>query len=146
MEKLFATIFEDADLLVINKPAGLVCHPTKNGELSSLIGRARLHLVGRASPRAGLGDGGLSGASPHLANRLDRETSGVVIVAKNPAVAGELGKILEGRAIEKEYLAIVHGHLRDEHGVIDAPLGKDEQSRVAIKDCVRPDGAVRWLS
>jgi 23S rRNA pseudouridine1911/1915/1917 synthase len=79
-------------------------------------------------------------ATPHLVNRLDRETSGVVIIAKNSIVAGELGKILEGRAIEKQYVAIVHGDVREDHGVIDAPLGKDEQSRVAIKDCVREDG------
>src|SRR5882757_767205 len=113
MEKLFDIIHEDGELLVINKPAGLVCHPTKNGELSSLIGRARLHLVGRESSRAGLGVDGSSVASPHLVNRLDRETSGVVIVAKNSLVAGELGKILESRTIEKEYLAIVHGHVRE---------------------------------
>ncbi|MDD5141163.1 MAG: RluA family pseudouridine synthase [Verrucomicrobiales bacterium] len=141
MGRLFDIIHEDDELLVINKPAGLVCHPTKSGEMSSLIGRVRLHLVGRASARAGLGDDGSSVASPHLVNRLDRETSGVVIVAKNSAVAGELGKILEGRAIEKEYLAIVHGHVREDHGIIDAPLGKDEYSVVAVKDCVRPDGA-----
>jgi 23S rRNA pseudouridine1911/1915/1917 synthase len=127
MEKLFEIIFEDDDLLVINKPAGLVCHPTKNGEMSSLIGRTRLHL-GNA-------------AQPHLINRLDRESSGVVIVAKNSEIAGELGKILENRAVEKEYLAIAHGHVAAEHGIIDLPLGKDEHSRVAIKDCVRPDGA-----
>jgi 23S rRNA pseudouridine1911/1915/1917 synthase len=126
VEKLFEIIFEDDDLLVINKPAGLVCHPTKNGEMSSLIGRARLHL---------------GNAQPHLVNRLDRETSGVVIIAKNSEVAGELGKILESRAIEKEYLAIVHGHVAAEQGTIDEPLGKNEASRVAIKDCVRPDGA-----
>ncbi len=127
MEKLFETIFEDADLLVVNKPAGLVCHPTKNGEISSLIGRARLHLG--------------NSAQPHLVNRLDRETSGVVLIAKNSETAGELGKILESRAIEKEYLAIVHGHVREESGLIDAPLGKDENSIVAVKDCVHPDGA-----
>src|SRR5471032_1007794 len=98
MEKLFDIIHEDDELLVVNKPAGLVCHPTKNGERSSLIGRARLHL-GNSAP-------------PHLVNRLDRETSGVVIVAKKSEVAGELGKILESRAVEKEYLAIVHGHVR----------------------------------
>ena len=138
MEKLFEIIYEDADLLVINKPAGLVCHPTKNGEMSSLIGRARLHLVGRASSRAETD--GSSVASPHLINRLDRETSGVVLIAKNSAVAGELGKILESRAVEKEYLAIVHGHLAVEQGTIDAPLGKDEKSIVAVKGCVRPDG------
>ena len=127
MEKLFDIIHEDADLLVINKPAGLVCHPTKGDAWSSLISRVRLHLDGEASP--------------HLVNRLDRETSGVVIVAKNPTVAGELGKIWESRAVEKEYLAIVHGHVAAEQGTIDAPLGKDENSRVAIKDCVRVDGA-----
>jgi 23S rRNA pseudouridine1911/1915/1917 synthase len=74
-------------------------------------------------------------------NRLDRETSGVVIVAKNSVTAGDLGKALEARAVEKEYLAIVHGHVREEHGLIDAPLGKDEKSIVAVKDRVRPDGA-----
>ena len=131
MEKLFDILHEDDALLVVNKPAGLVCHPTKNGEMSSLIGRVRLHLAGRASPEV----------SPHLVNRLDRETSGVVLVAKTPAVASELGTILEGRAIEKEYLALVHGHVRGDHGVIDAPLGKDEASIVAIKDAVRPDGS-----
>jgi 23S rRNA pseudouridine1911/1915/1917 synthase len=127
MEKLFDIIFEDDDLLVVNKPAGLVCHPTKNGEMFSLIGRARLYLGNAASPR--------------LVNRLDRETSGVVVIAKNSVVAGELGKILESRAMEKEYLAIVHGHVASERGIIDAPLGRDEASLVAVKDCVRLDGA-----
>jgi 23S rRNA pseudouridine1911/1915/1917 synthase len=141
MEKLFAIIHEDDELLVINKPAGLVCHPTKNGELSSLIGRVRLHLKVSPPQPSTLNSQPSTIAQPHLVNRLDRETGGVVIVAKNSAVAGELGKIMEGRAIEKEYLALVHGHVREEHGVIDAPLGKDESSIVAVKDCVRPDGA-----
>jgi 23S rRNA pseudouridine1911/1915/1917 synthase len=91
-----------------------------------LIGRVRLYL----------GDG----ARPHLVNRLDRETSGVMIVAKQDAAARELRRLWESRAVEKEYLAIVHGHVRDGQGTVDAPLGKDERSRVAIKDCVRPDG------
>jgi len=149
MEKLFDIIFEDGELLVINKPAGLVCHPTKNGELSSLIGRARLHLNNCRSrcesAHSSIFEKVQSeltfAAAPHLVNRLDRETSGVVIIAKNPAVAGELGKILESRAVQKEYLAIVHGHVRAEHVLIDAPLGRDERSLVAIKDCVRSDGA-----
>lgn len=127
MSDLFDILHEDADLLVINKPAGLVCHPTKGDALSSLISRVRLHL----------GDG----ARPHLVNRLDRETSGVTIVAKRDDVALELRRIWESRAVEKQYLAIVHGRVVAEHGVIDAPLGKDENSRVAIKDCVRADGA-----
>ena len=167
LENLFAILHEDAGLLVINKPAGLVCHPTKGDEFSSLISRARLYLDSSLSAAAG-GKGQLPRprerervaegrvrvkgetpfvagevvpVSPCLVNRLDRETSGIVVVAKNSAIAGELGKIWESRAVQKEYLAIVHGRVRDDHGLIDAPLGKDEQSQVAVKDCVRPDGA-----
>jgi 23S rRNA pseudouridine1911/1915/1917 synthase len=73
-------------------------------------------------------------------NRLDRETSGVVLIAKNSETAGELGKALENRLVQKEYLAIVHRHVSENHGLINAPLGKDEHSIVAVKDCVRPDG------
>lgn len=126
MDKLFDIIHEDADLLVINKPADLVCHPTKGDVYSSLISRVRLYLG--------------ADSKPHLVNRLDRETSGITVAAKNATAAGELGRIWETRVIEKEYLAIVHGHVREEHGLIDAPLGKAEHSTVAIKDCVRPDG------
>jgi 23S rRNA pseudouridine1911/1915/1917 synthase len=125
--RLFQVIHEDSELLVINKPAGLVCHPTKTDEYSSLISRVRLHLG--------------PDAQPHLVNRLDRETSGVTLVAKGLTVARELRRQWEAREVEKNYWAIVHGHPPEKHGVIDAPLGKDERSRVVIKDCVRPDGA-----
>ena len=127
MDKLFDIIYEDRELLVVNKPAGLVCHPTKTDEYSSLISRARLHLG--------------PGSHPQLVNRLDRETSGVTLLAKDAATARELRQIWERREVEKDYLAIVHGHVAEAHGVIDAPLGKDEKSRVVIKDCVRADGA-----
>ena len=154
---LFEIIHEDRDLLVINKPAGLVCHPTKTDEYSSLIGRVRLYLgfpAVRSAPVPGVPGAASSDgkpapnspsapfdSGPRLVNRLDRETSGVVIIAKNRETAGQLGKLLEERAVEKEYLALVHGQVRDEHGIIDAPLGKDERSQIAIRDCVRPDGA-----
>src|ERR1041385_6822007 len=120
MTQFFQILSESADLLVLNKPAGLVCHPTKGDEFSSLISRVRLYLG--------------TDATPHLVNRLDRETSGVILVAKRTEAAGELGRIWETRAVEKEYSAIVHGHVAEEHGVIDAPLGKDQASKVAIKD------------
>src|SRR5205807_375549 len=67
--------------------------------------------------------------------------SGVTVVAKLDETARELRRIWEDRQVEKDYLALVHGHVREATGVIDAPLGKDERSRVAIKDCVREDGA-----
>jgi 23S rRNA pseudouridine1911/1915/1917 synthase len=143
---LFDIVFEDDELLVINKPAGLVCHPTKTDEFSSLISRVRLYLGAEARP--------------HLVNRLDRETSGITVVAKTDEAARELRKLWERPAcamapakvltspagmpafpVEKEYIAIVHGVVSQEHGLIEAAVGKDEQSKVAIKDCVRADGA-----
>ena len=74
---------------------GLVCHPTKTDECSSLISRARLHLG--------------PDSRPHLVNRLDRETSGVTIAAKDLETARELRRIWENRQVEKDYLAIMHG-------------------------------------
>lgn len=127
MERLFDIIHEDAELLVINKPAGLVCHPTKGDEYSSLISRVRLHLG--------------KDAVTHLVNRLDRETSGLVFVAKTDEAAKNLRRIWEKRSVEKIYSAIVHGHVKAETGTIDASLGKDTASKVAIKDCVHDDGS-----
>lgn len=127
MPDLFTILHEDADLLAINKPAGLVCHPTKGDAYSSLISRVRLHL----------GDS----ATAHLVNRLDRETSGVILVAKSPEADAALKKLFAQRRVEKEYLAIAHGHFAADALTCDAPLGKDEQAIIAIKDCVRPDGA-----
>lgn len=126
MEPLLRILHEDDDLLVVDKPANLVCHPTRGDERSSLVGRVRLHLG--------------AGATAHLVSRLDRETSGVVLVAKTAGAARGLGRLVERRRMEKEYLAIVHGHVAADHGTIDAPLGPDEASAVGIKDRVRPDG------
>jgi 23S rRNA pseudouridine1911/1915/1917 synthase len=94
--------------------------------MSSLIGRVRLYL-GHSEGR--------------LVNRLDRETSGIVLVAKRADAASELGKLVASGAVCKRYQAIVHGHVLDDRVTIDAPLGRDESSPVAIKDCVRSDGA-----
>ncbi len=120
-------VYEDEAVLVVNKPPGLVCHPTKAGPTSSLIGRLRLQLG--------------SEGHPQLVNRLDRETSGLVLCAKTADVARELRRIWEQRMVEKTYLAIVHGFVTPDTGVIEAPLGRDASSTVAIKDCVRSDGA-----
>jgi 23S rRNA pseudouridine1911/1915/1917 synthase len=119
-------ILETPTLLAVNKPADLVCHPTKGDAWSSLISRARMHC----------GEGFI----PRLVNRLDRETSGLVLLAKNTDAAGQLGRMWELGRVQKTYLAVVHGHPSEDSGQIDAPLGKDEASVVAIKDCVRPDG------
>lgn len=125
-DPLLRVVAEDDELLVVDKPAGLVCHPGKQGPLSCLVGRIR-HYLGAT-------------ATAHLVNRLDRETGGLVLVAKSAAVARDLGRILAARNIAKEYLALVHGEVAVADGVIDAALGKDDDSRVAIRDRVRTDG------
>lgn len=126
-ESLVDVVHEDEELLVLAKPPGLVCHPTKADALSSLAGRVRLHL----------GDG----SSVHFVNRLDRETSGLVLLAKTSGAARALGKLMESRAIQKEYLAVVHDHVDGDEARVDAPLGRDESSPIAIRGCVRTDGA-----
>src|SRR5215469_11586427 len=107
MERLFDIIHEDAELLVINKPAGLVCHPTKGDEYSSLVSRLRLYVG--------------EGVSAHLANRLDRETSGVILAVKGDKRVGKLKQLFAEREVTKEYLAIVHGHVAAESGFCDGP-------------------------
>ena len=126
MNSLLNIVHEDDELLVLNKPAGLVCHPTKGDEYSSLISRVRLYLG--------------SGTQPQLINRIDRETSGITMVAKNLDSARLLRRLWETRQVQKDYSAIVHGHLAEDHLSIELPLGKDRGSRVAIKDCVCDDG------
>lgn len=126
-------LHEDDDLLVVHKPAGLVCHPSKGDAASSLVGRIRLHLG--------------TGLNPQMVHRLDRETSGVMAFAKNPAAALELRRLWHLGMVTKGYLAIVHGHPSQDQGIVDAPIGPDEESTIAIQDRVRPDGAralTRW--
>lgn len=126
MSDLFDVVHDDEDLLVVDKPAGLVCHPSKDGDLSSLIGRVRLHL-GHSEGR--------------MVNRIDRETSGLVVIAKSAAVAGELGRLFSSNTVRKTYWAIVEGHVEADNLVMTDPLGDDEESPVAIKARVRADGA-----
>lgn len=127
MNGLFEIVHEDADLLIINKPAGLVCHPTKGDEYSSLISRVRLYL-------------GASG-SIHLVNRLDRETSGLVVVAKTDSMAAALRRLWEAGQVEKTYLALVGGTVETAAGVIESPIGPDPESAVVIKGRVCDGGA-----
>ena len=131
MVSLFEILHEDADLLVLRKPAGLVCHPTKGDEYSSLVSRVRIHL----------------GFEPHMIHRLDRETGGVMVFAKTDEAGAELRSLWAAGLVTKEYVALVRGRMPTGEGFIDAPLGREVSSAVAIKDCVRPDGAsarTRW--
>lgn len=89
-------IREDDDLLVLNKPGWLVCHPSKNGPFSSLVGVVREYT-------------GID--KPHLIARLDRETSGLVLFAKRPSVARKFQMAIQARKVEKTYLAILEGEM-----------------------------------
>ena len=113
-------LHEDERLLVVNKPGLIVCHPSKKGPWSSLVGAAREYL-------------GL--ATMHLVFRLDRETSGVVVLAKDSATASKLQKATQRRLIGKRYLAILTGELAGPV-TVDQPLGPDPDSCVTIRSKV----------
>jgi len=119
-------VHEDEDVVVLNKPGDVVCHPSKAGPWSSLVGAVRE---------------GLGLAQVHLVFRLDRETSGVVVIAKTPSVASRLQRAMQERRVGKVYWAILTGELRESQ-TVDQPLGDDLSSPVFIKTAVRADGAV----
>lgn len=120
-------IHEDEQLLVIDKPGWLVCHPSKRGPLSSLIGAARVH-----SNKEIL----------HLVARLDRETSGVVILAKTRECARKYQTAIEHRRVQKTYLAIMHGKLESSIR-IEQPIGKCQSSLVRLKMQVAPSSTTK---
>jgi len=114
------SVFEDEDLLVVDKPGGMVCHSAQRPEYGSLVEWLREHGV----------------PTPRMINRLDRETSGLVVVAKNERAAKTLGKAVQRREIEKQYLAICWGELTEERGVIDQPIAVGQTSVVYTKRVV----------
>ena len=113
-------IFEDDDVLVLNKPGWLVCHPSKNGPWSSLVGAAKEYL-------------GME--SIHLASRLDRETSGCVLLAKHRKAARIWQKGTEDRLVSRSYLAILRGCIKEKVSV-STYLGNDPTSAVFVKQRV----------
>jgi len=118
-------LYEDERLLVVNKPGLIVCHPSKNGPWSSLVGAAREYL-------------GLP--TVHLVFRLDRETSGVVVLAKDSAMAARLQKAMQRRLVGKVYLGILTGEVA-EAVTVDQPLGPDPASCVTIRSTVVAAGS-----
>ena len=113
-------IEENDDVLVLDKPGWLVCHPSKNGPFSSLVGAAKEYL-------------GVE--SIHLASRLDRETSGVVLLAKHKKAASHWQKAIEQKRVKRRYLAILSGELKDSVKISNF-LGNDPESEVFVKQRV----------
>jgi 23S rRNA pseudouridine1911/1915/1917 synthase len=115
----FVIAYEDDALLVVDKPAGVVVHPARGHETGTLA--------------QALGDRAAGGADPYRAgivHRLDRDTSGLLVVAKSDAVHRALKALLQSRELRREYLTLVDGLPPAHSGTIDAPIGRDRRDRV----------------
>jgi 23S rRNA pseudouridine1911/1915/1917 synthase len=126
----FGVAYEDDDLLVVDKPAGVVVHP------------ARGHATGTlAQALAGRGAGGEEPWRAGIVHRLDKDTSGLLVIAKSDAVHRKLKSELAARRLRREYLALVDGLLSARTGTIDAPIGRDLRNRLRMSiesDQARP--------
>jgi 23S rRNA pseudouridine1911/1915/1917 synthase len=117
----FEVAFEDEHLLVVDKPAGVVVHPAP-GHAAGTLAQA---LASRGAA------GGSEPWRPGIVHRLDRDTSGLLVVAKSEAVHRALQELIRRRAMRREYLALVDGRPDARSGTIDAPIGRDRRDRTA---------------
>src|SRR5690349_5439389 len=109
----FTVAYEDDHLLVVDKPAGVVVHPARGNRTGTL-----------AQALAGIAAGGEEGWRAGIVHRLDRDTSGLLVVAKNDAVHRALKELLQARLLERKYLALVEGRVDARTGTIDAAVGR----------------------
>ena len=117
-----AVVFEDADILILDKPAGLVVHPGSGNWSGTLLNALLRHAPALAGiPRAG------------IVHRLDKDTSGLLVVAKTIPAQVDLVRQLQARSVTREYVAVVHGALARE-GVVEAPIGRHpvHRTRMAV--------------
>lgn len=129
----FRVVDESPDWLVVDKSAPLIVHPTNRKDEPTLLGGVEQLLSFEIQ----------NGASPAVVNRLDRDTSGLVIVAKHRRAAGELGRLMEGREVAKEYLAIVHGWPEPDRWECGEPIRREgitRESRIWVRQIVDPGG------
>ncbi len=125
-----AIVYEDAHVLVIDKPAGIVVHPGAGHARGTLAAAVLAH----APSTAGVG----GPRRPGIVHRLDKDTSGLLVVAKSREAYDSLVEQLVRRTVTRKYLAVVHGRVRADAGVIDRPIGRHPHDRV--KMAVRPAG------
>jgi 23S rRNA pseudouridine1911/1915/1917 synthase len=116
-------VYEDDDLVVVNKAAGMVVHPGA-GNWTGTLASALLHHFGQVSQKNSL--------RPGIVHRLDKETSGVLLVAKSEYAHDALSRQFKDREVEKHYLALVHGSLDQQSGRIEMAIGRDTRSRTRI--------------
>jgi 23S rRNA pseudouridine1911/1915/1917 synthase len=119
-----AIVYEDADLLVVDKPAGMVVHPGAGHPTGTLAAAVLAH----APETAGVG----GPRRPGIVHRLDKGTSGLLVVAKTPAAYASLTAQLAARTVARRYLAVVHGVIQVPEGIIDAPIGRHPRDRIRM--------------
>ncbi len=119
-EIVFEVVHEDDDVVVIDKPAGLVVHPGSGNLDGTLVNG----LLARWPEMAGLGEL----RRPGIVHRLDKGTSGLMVVARSPRAFESLGLQLRRRAVSRRYLALVWGTVEADRGMVDAPIGRSERS------------------
>ena len=119
-------VYEDSDLIVVNKPAGLIVHPAAGQYTGTLVNAVLAHC-----PDLGGIDGTLR---PGIVHRLDKDTSGIMVEAKNDAAQASLSRQIKRRSIKKVYLTLVTGHLSPPDGAIEAPVGRHpgDRKRMAV--------------
>jgi 23S rRNA pseudouridine1911/1915/1917 synthase len=124
-------LYEDEWLLVINKPPGLVVHPAPGHWRGTLVGALLHHWRG---PRPGLDP-----LRPGIVHRLDKDTSGVLVIAKDAATLADLGAQFRSHRVAKQYVALVWGRLRRQRGTISAPIGRHpmHRKRMAVRESGR---------
>jgi len=117
-------IYEDEDVLVVNKPRGMVVHPAP-GHTSGTLVNGLMHQVTDLS--------GINGVlRPGIVHRIDKDTSGLLMVAKNDKAHVSLVDQLVKRTVTRKYTALVHGHIPHDKGTIDAPIGRDSRDRQSM--------------
>ena len=132
-------VYEDADVIVVNKPRGLVVHPAPGHPDGTLVNALLFHCGDSLS--------GVGGElRPGIVHRLDRDTSGLIIAAKNDAAHLALSAQLSDRSLSRIYEAVVHGRFREDAGTVDAPIGRHpvDRKRMAVTDKNSRRAVTRW--
>lgn len=122
-------VYEDDDLLVVNKPKGMVVHPAPGNLDGTLVNALMFHCGDSLS--------GINGViRPGIVHRIDKDTSGLLIVAKNDFAHLNLAEQIKEHSFTRKYKAVVHGNIKDDEGTIDAPLGRSPKDRkkMAVTD------------
>lgn len=114
-------VYEDADVIVINKPRGLVVHPAPGHYSGTLVNALMFHCKDLS---------GINGElRPGIVHRIDKDTSGLIMSAKNDKAHASLAEQLKAHTVNRKYVALVHGNLQHDQGTIDAPIGRDSHDR-----------------